>query len=89
MVLEVSFISLLRTLVIIVIAYYAFKLVFRHLIPFLFKLFIRNYTSGRGNAQKQKREGEISIDTAPKSSVENDNLGEYVDFKEIKEKPKE
>lgn len=89
MLLEASFIALLRTFLIIVLVYYAFKLLFRHLIPFLFKLFLKRYTKDFDtNTKNRKKEGEISIDTPSKSSVENDNLGEYVDFEEVEEKNK-
>lgn len=68
------------------LVYYAFKLLFRYLIPSLFKLFIKKYSAKHNSTNKeQKKDGEISIDTPTKSSVENDNLGEYVDFEEIKE----
>lgn len=79
-------ISVFRTLFLILLVYYGFKLIVRYLIPFLFRLFLKNH-AGKQYRQKQehKKEGEISIDTPPKSSAENDNLGEYVDFEEIKE----
>ena len=85
---EANIISLLRTLVVIVVAYYLFKVLFRYIVPMLFRLLIKKYTSGSASQRKQKKEGEISVDAPPKSSTENDNLGEYVDFEEIEEKPK-
>ncbi|MCD4789685.1 MAG: hypothetical protein K8R37_06760 [Bacteroidales bacterium] len=39
--------------------------------------------------EKNKKEGEISIDFAPGKNSITDDIGEYIDFKEIKDKNKQ
>ena len=83
--------GLLRTLLIIIVVYYAFKLIGR----FVFPLFLKRMM---GKVEKQFREqqgqhtapstsvkeGETVIDKAPKTAARAKNeVGEYIDFEEV------
>lgn len=84
--------SLLRTILILIIFYYAFQIFTRYIIPALFgrpthgsrNEFDRN----RRNEQKRaaRHEGEVTIETGPASrSGRKSGKGEYVDYEEIKD----
>lgn len=84
--------NVLRTIAIIILAYYVFRWIFRRVIPWLLKNFVRKqfekqqgYSRGQ---REQRREGEVHIKTKGKSR-RNDpkNLGEYVDYEEIEGDP--
>ena len=70
---ESGLVGLFRTLLIIVVVYYSFRFLMR----FIFPIIIRNL----GNKQRQ---GEQKKSTERKRKKE-DNLGEYVDYEEIKD----
>jgi len=67
------------------------RLVFRYLLPILFKKFLRS----QQNRFKQhfhkyqnshtKNDGDITINKKVKKKNTKDNLGEYVDFEEIED----
>ena len=77
----------LRTLIIIILIYYIWKVVFRYII---IPLFLKN-NSVAGNQQARrhktsKREGETTIDIVPdKRKIISKDKGEYVDYEEYKE----
>jgi len=85
--------SLLRTIFIIVLVYYIFKVLSRIFAPYLIKYATKKAGEKFGkqfgqfqNQPKQKRDkkvGEITIDKMPKTKVSNKNVGDYVDFEEI------
>lgn len=82
--------GLLKTILIIVLFYYGFKMLVRIFAPFLI-------TKAANNMQKKAqqqynhqtnsssvKEGETVIDKAPKSRSQSKNtVGEYVDFEEL------
>jgi len=80
--------QLLRTIIIILIVYYLFKLVARYVMPWVAKYFInkaaQNFQESYDEPQ-QKKEGEVTIDYKPEKKTKLDDLGEYVDYKEVKD----
>lgn len=82
--------NLLRTILIILLVYYAFKFLTRLFAPILLKK-VANKMHERAqqqyNHQQQSttvKEGETIIDKKPQSQTNsNKNVGEYVDFEEI------
>ena len=90
--------AFLRTLLILILLYYAFKMIVKFLLPFIAKRWVQK---AQESFQKQqgfvdpeeakKREGEVNF-TANQSDNSNNNqsqkkekLGDYVDFEEITE----
>lgn len=82
--------GLLRTIFIIVLVYYIFKVLSRIFAPFLMKYAAKKAEERFGgqfqNQTKQeplKKEGEISIDKMPNTKTSNKDVGDYVDYEEI------
>lgn len=85
--------GLLRTIFIIVLVYYVFKVLSRIFAPFLVKYAAKKagerFGGQFGQFQKQnqqepiKKEGEITIDKIPKTKTSNKDVGDYVDYEEI------
>lgn len=87
---EAGFVNLIKTLLIIVFCYYAFKFLARLLAPFLLKKAVSNMqkkAQQQYNHQQKSttvKEGETVIDRKPQSiKNSNNDVGEYVDFEEI------
>lgn len=88
---EAGFMNLLRTLLILVVIYYAFKFLVRLFAPYLMKKMVskmqenQNRANQRHQQQTDVNEGETIIDRKPKSSTSKskNDVGEYVDFEEI------
>ena len=83
--------GLLRTILIILIIYYAFRFFARLFAPFLMKKMVskmqekaqQQYNQQR-QSPKSTREGETIIDKKPNTQKKsNDSVGDYVDFEEI------
>jgi uncharacterized protein YacL len=81
----------LRTILIIILIYYLFKIIARYILP----MFFANYMDRKmdeyaqmSQRQKQKaakREGEVTIDYKPRDKEKvKRSEGEYVDYEEIK-----
>lgn len=95
MIVEAGLVSLLRTLLILVAVYFAFRLIFRVLVPYLLKLFIKkqqnkfyqNHNQASHYEHEQKT-GEVNIKGKQKKSHNNDQLGDYVDYEEVPENEK-
>lgn len=91
MVFQAGFVSLIRTLVIIIAVYYGFRLLFRYLIPFLLGRFINKqqkkyYDQYQGKTGYSKdEEGTVKVKSKSSNSQKNDDLGEYVEYEEIDE----
>ncbi len=80
--------QLLKTILIILIIYYLFKLIARYLLPWFAKYFINKAAKKYQNQYKEpprKKEGEVNIEYSPNKKRKLDDLGEYVDFKEMKD----
>ena len=81
--------GLLRTILIILLIYYGFKILSRIFAPVLFKYAAKKAEErfgGAFNQQRQepiKKEGEVTIDKMPENKSSNKNVGEYVDYEEI------
>lgn len=87
--------QLLRTIAIIVLFYYGFKLLAKYVFPFLLKRWVNKKMGqfqGQGQAgfsnEKQakefvkKHEGEVKVESAP-HKTETEGFGEEVDFEEV------
>ncbi len=77
--------QLLRTILIIIIVYYAIKLFVRYVLPLLARYFIRRSVK---NFEKQfhpeeRPPGEMNIKHPPEKKQRLDDLGEYIDYEEI------
>jgi len=86
-------VGFIRTLLIIIIFYYLFKLIARIVVPFLIKKGVENMQKkqqqefDRYREEAAKHEGEVIIRTKGKSKNKinrEDTEGEYIDFEEIK-----
>jgi hypothetical protein len=85
--------GLLKTILIILLFWYGFKILSRFFGPFILKYFTKKATERFGGQfrdfekQKQKqptqKAGEISIDKMPENKTSNKTVGEYVDYEEI------
>lgn len=81
--------GLLRTILIILLIYYGFKILSRIFAPVLFKYAAKKAEERFGSAFNQqrqepiKKEGEVTIDKMPENKSSNKNVGEYVDYEEI------
>jgi len=73
----------------VLVAFYAFRLAFRYLMPWLLKRFFNKLQQNMSNAQQQakpRKEGEVNVNYTPVDSPRIDpNLGEYVDFEDIQD----
>lgn len=87
-----SFIGLLKTIFVIILVYYTFKLLARIFAPFLLKFaakkfeqkFGSNFNNTRQDATNSQKEGETIIESIPNQPQKsNKNVGEYIDFEEI------
>lgn len=79
--------QLLRTLLIIVIIYYLAKLFARYVLPYVARYFIRRTANKYQQAQqpKQKKTGEIHVESKPDNKQVSDKMGEYIDYEELDE----
>ncbi len=87
---EASVQGFLRTILILILVYYALKWIGRILFPVLFQKAVRNFEEkarqqqGPTDSSDQVKEGETVIDRRPGPQREtNKNVGEYVDYEEI------
>lgn len=84
--------SFLKTLLIIILVYYALKFLFRLLLPYFLRYIAKKATQkmeqsfyGTRTTQTEKtKEGKITIDHPPVKQRKNKKpVGEYVDYEEI------
>lgn len=82
--------NFLKTILILILVYYAFKIIMRLLAPYLMKKAMHKMqqkAEQQFNKQQKEdvvKEGETVIDKTPKKTKSsNKNVGEYVDFEEI------
>ena len=80
--------GILRTIVIIMLVYYVFKIVARYAFPFFIKRFMgkmeNKFREQQGfNKEEEVNIGETVIDKAPNNKTSNNNVGEYVDYEEV------
>ncbi|MDO5980433.1 DUF4834 family protein [Flavivirga spongiicola] len=81
-----------RMILIILLIYFGIKILSRLFAPFLVKYVAKKAEQrfgdqfgqfGKQQQEKQKKEGEVSIDKIPKTKTSNKNVGDYVDYEEI------
>ena len=79
--------QILRTILIIIIVYYAAKLFARYVLPLLARYFIRRSqkTYQKQYQQPKKKMGEMNVEYQPEKEKKLDDLGEYIDYEEIKD----
>lgn len=87
---EASVQGFLRTILILILVYYALKWLGRILFPVLFQKAMKNFEEkarqqqGQTTSSENVKEGETVIERRPKPQREsNKNVGEYVDYEEI------
>ena len=78
--------QLLRIILIIIIVYYLLKFAARYLLPLFLKYAIRKTQENIKQQQTPERKtGEINVEYSPKKKPGGGELGEYVDYEEIKD----
>lgn len=88
---EAGPVSFLRTILIILLVYYAFRFIARYIFPLFFKRMVSNLEKkvneqqgGRTAESQRVREGETVIDMKPQQPKESSkDVGEYIDYEEI------
>lgn len=82
----------LKTIAILILVYYAFRLIMKYLLPLFLVSVVKNVEKKMQNRQGQysnQSEGEVGetvIDKKPTPQKStNKNVGEYVDYEEIKD----
>ncbi len=87
---EASVQGFLRTILILILVYYALKWLGRILFPVMFQKAMKNFEEkarqqqGHAGSTEQVKEGETVIDRRPRTQKEsNKDVGEYVDYEEI------
>ena len=81
--------NFIRTLVIIVVIYYAFRFISRYLLPFVVNKGIKNMQDKINEQQRQsqrssRQPGEVTVEYKQGNQRNNSqNRGEYVDFEEV------
>lgn len=91
--LEASLEGVLKTVLIVLLVYFGFKIFFRYFGPMILKYFMKrmgrkfekqfSQQFGRHTQQEQKN-GKTTIDKKPNSvKKSNKNVGEYIDYEEI------
>ncbi len=88
---EAGLVNFLRTILVILVIYYAFKIIMRFAFPLLMKKFMgkmeRKFQEQHGQYQPNQprtKVGETVIDKKPSSNnPSNNNVGEYVDYEDV------
>ncbi|MDX1470287.1 MAG: DUF4834 family protein [Flavobacteriaceae bacterium] len=88
-----SFMGILRTILIILLIYYGFKLLARlaapYFVGYMSKKMQDRYkyqTQRNSDSYKQEKVGETVIDKVPKNqNKSNEDVGEYIDYEEVEE----
>lgn len=83
-----SAVGVLRTILIIIVTYYVFKVLSRIFAPLLFKYVAKKAGQrfgGQYNTKKEpeRKEGEVTIDKVPNTKSSNKKVGDYIDYEEI------
>lgn len=85
---EASMTGLIRTLAILFIIYYSFKIIGRYVLPLFIKRTINKmedrFKAHQEAQQPQGKVGETLIDKTPRThSKKKDDSSEYIDFEEV------
>lgn len=82
--------GLIKTIFTILIIYYSFRIIFRIFVPLVLKYFLnkaqkRTNTYTRTNHSYEEKEGSVHVSKPKQKEPSSKNVGEYVDFEEVKE----
>ncbi|WP_456378784.1 DUF4834 domain-containing protein [Lutibacter sp.] len=83
--------GLLKTIAIILIFYYAFKFIGKYIMPLFIRKVVSNVEKKMRDQQQnryEKEDGEIGetvIAKKPHTKESNKNVGDYVDYEEVKD----
>jgi hypothetical protein len=88
---EASISGVIRTVLIILLIYFGFKLIIRWFGPMILKYFLRKMGKKFGSqfqqfdhSRQKEKEGEVSIEKKPKNTRKSQKeVGEYIDYEEI------
>ena len=88
---QAGLVNFIRTILIIVIIYYALKFIGRIVFPMFFKRMMNNVEKkfndqqfNNSTSERKVKEGETIIDKTPnQSSKSNNDVGEYVDYEDV------
>lgn len=88
---QAGLVNFIRTILIIVIIYYALKFIGRIVFPMFFKRMMNNVEkkfndqqSNNSTSERKVKEGETIIDKTPNQpSKSNNDVGEYVDYEDV------
>ena len=82
----------LRTVFILILAYYGIKLIGRYIFPVFFQKLVKNMErkvreqQGHQEPEENINVGETTIEKTPnKMNIKNKNVGEYVDYEEVED----
>jgi len=86
--------TLLRVIAVFILIYLAFRVITMYVMPWLLRKFIERHRKkfygdnyhGRRSSKKKSKEGDVHVKQKQKKQISSDDLGEYVDYKEIKDK---
>lgn len=81
-------VNFIRTIIIILVIYYGFKLFTRYVMPMLINKGVKNMQQKMQNQQRQQKpqrpEGDVTIEGRPQQHQQNNSSnGDYVDFEEV------
>ena len=84
--------AILKTILVLLLIYYGFKILFRFFGPVLLTYFTKKagenfqrYFEQRQHTTQSTADGTVSIEKVPKKKSNDTMTGEYVDFEEIDE----
>ena len=83
--------GLLKTIAIIIIFYYAFKFIGKYIMPMFIRKVVNNVEKKMRDQQQNKYEkeegevGETVIAKKPQTKQSNNDVGDYVDYEEVKD----
>ena len=85
---EASMTGLIKTLAILFIIYYSFKIIARYVLPIFIRRTINKmedkFKAQQESQQPQGKVGETTIEKAPRTTSKRKNdRGEYIDFEEV------
>jgi len=88
---QAGLVNFIRTILIIVVVYYALKFIGRIIFPMFFKKMMNNVEKkfneqqhNNSTSEKHVKEGETIIDKTPNQSTKSNNdVGEYVDYEDV------
>lgn len=87
---EASFESILKTILVILLIYFGFKILIKFFGPMILKYFLNKMGKkfqqqfSQQQPKSGKKKGEVVIEKKPENSRKsNKNVGEYIDYEEI------